>query len=414
MEQKAISSDLIRGHIDTIILYSLMDCDKFAQQISDSIEEKSNGDYKMNQATLYSSLKRLETLKFVKSYWFDSESGRRKFFSITDSGKKTVQENLDSWSFSRALIDKLVDCEPSPIYKTQVVEKIVEVPVEVQVEKIVEIPVEVPVSTVVQSDVVEPIVEEKPVVQEVVKADSPVQSSQEINFRNILNGLIKSSVPKKEERQVVELKPVNKEIVQENTSEKLNFKDTISNVDYNERKTNNNGKIDFGDLMLKAAKEGYKIRISSKDSSISSGKLLINKLNFGAVLLTFFVALIEFLVCGIAVGGLLKLKALSVIVTLAVLAVAPVVYLVNYLKNPNKSTNKTVGTDGILTSAIVVFNLILITFAICLLSGADLTNKLNLLAFVFIPGAIYFDILLYSVIKFILAKHKIFSNKSKK
>ena len=62
MEQKAISSDLIRGHIDTIILYSLISGDKFAQQISDSIEEKSNGEYKMIQATLYSSLKRVETL----------------------------------------------------------------------------------------------------------------------------------------------------------------------------------------------------------------------------------------------------------------------------------------------------------------------------------------------------------------
>ena len=41
MEQKAISSDLIRGHIDTIILHTLLSGDKHAQQISDAIEEKS-------------------------------------------------------------------------------------------------------------------------------------------------------------------------------------------------------------------------------------------------------------------------------------------------------------------------------------------------------------------------------------
>ena len=82
MEQHAISSDLIRGHIDTIILHTLLDGDKYAQQISDSIEEKSEKEYKINQATLYSSLKRLESLRFVKSYWNDSETGRRKYFNL--------------------------------------------------------------------------------------------------------------------------------------------------------------------------------------------------------------------------------------------------------------------------------------------------------------------------------------------
>ena len=60
--EKSISSDLIRGHIDTIILHTLLDGNKYAQQISDSIEEKSEKNYVINQATLYSSLKRLENL----------------------------------------------------------------------------------------------------------------------------------------------------------------------------------------------------------------------------------------------------------------------------------------------------------------------------------------------------------------
>ena len=94
MEQQAISSDLIRGHIDTIILHTLINGDQFAQQISDSIEPKSDSVYKINQATLYSSLKRLESLKHVKSYWNDSDSGRRKYFSLTESGKNFVETNM--------------------------------------------------------------------------------------------------------------------------------------------------------------------------------------------------------------------------------------------------------------------------------------------------------------------------------
>ena len=60
--ENSISSDLIRGHIDTIILHSLTSGNKYAQQISDFIEEKSDNKYVINQATLYSSLKRLENL----------------------------------------------------------------------------------------------------------------------------------------------------------------------------------------------------------------------------------------------------------------------------------------------------------------------------------------------------------------
>ena len=113
-----ISSDLIRGHIDTIILHSLLDGDKFAQQISDAVEEKSSGEYKINQATLYSSLKRLESLKLVLPYWFDCADGRRKYFRITDLGQQTVKDNLSSWTYSRTIIDKLMDLQTVQVSKT--------------------------------------------------------------------------------------------------------------------------------------------------------------------------------------------------------------------------------------------------------------------------------------------------------
>jgi len=107
MEQP-ISSDLIRGHIDTIILHTLLSGDKTAQQIIDSVELDSDKKYQLNQATLYSSLKRLEKLKYLNSYWYDYDKGRRKFFQITESGRNFVNENLISWTFSRSIIDKLV------------------------------------------------------------------------------------------------------------------------------------------------------------------------------------------------------------------------------------------------------------------------------------------------------------------
>jgi PadR family transcriptional regulator PadR len=56
-----IGSDLIRGHINTIILRCLYDGDKYGYDIINEIEKKSGGLYTIKQPTLYSALKRLES-----------------------------------------------------------------------------------------------------------------------------------------------------------------------------------------------------------------------------------------------------------------------------------------------------------------------------------------------------------------
>ena len=105
----SISSDLIRGHINTIILRTLYDGDKYGYEIINEIEEKSKGQYSLKQPTLYSALKRLESQDFVTSYWGGvSNGGRRKYFQITDKGRKIVEQNLAEWEYSRTVIDSLI------------------------------------------------------------------------------------------------------------------------------------------------------------------------------------------------------------------------------------------------------------------------------------------------------------------
>ncbi len=105
----SISSDLIRGHINTIILRTLYDGDKYGYEIINEIEEKSKGQYALKQPTLYSALKRLESQDYVTSYWGGvSNGGRRKYFQITDKGRKVVEQNLAEWEYSRTVIDSLI------------------------------------------------------------------------------------------------------------------------------------------------------------------------------------------------------------------------------------------------------------------------------------------------------------------
>lgn len=107
----SISSDLIRGHINTIILRALYERDKYGYEIMSDIEQKSHGQYTLKQPTLYSALKRLETQGYIKAYWKTDEissGGRRKYFTLTDSGKEITEKNLAEWEYSRTIIDSLI------------------------------------------------------------------------------------------------------------------------------------------------------------------------------------------------------------------------------------------------------------------------------------------------------------------
>ena len=109
--KSAISADLIRGHINTIILRTLYDKDKYGYEIMNDIEQKSHGQYSLKQPTLYSALKRLESQGYIKAYWKSDEvssGGRRKYFTLTESGREITETNQKEWEYSRTIIDSLI------------------------------------------------------------------------------------------------------------------------------------------------------------------------------------------------------------------------------------------------------------------------------------------------------------------
>lgn len=65
----SISSDLIRGHIDTMILRVLSEGDNYGYEIVKSIALNSKGAYELKEPSLYTSLKRLESQGMIASYW---------------------------------------------------------------------------------------------------------------------------------------------------------------------------------------------------------------------------------------------------------------------------------------------------------------------------------------------------------
>ncbi len=102
-------SDIIRGFTDTIILAQLTTSDSYGYQINKSIKESSNNSFELKEATLYTSFRRLEDSGLITSYWGDENSGaRRRYYSITENGKKIYSENSKDWIAIKMTIDNLI------------------------------------------------------------------------------------------------------------------------------------------------------------------------------------------------------------------------------------------------------------------------------------------------------------------
>jgi PadR family transcriptional regulator PadR len=109
MNNKRMSSDLLRGHTDTIILKLLLNGDRYGYEITKMVFERSNSQYELKEATMYSSLKRLENDGYIVSYWGDeTQGGRRKYYRITPSGRELYNINQQNWDYAKEILNNLL------------------------------------------------------------------------------------------------------------------------------------------------------------------------------------------------------------------------------------------------------------------------------------------------------------------
>lgn len=109
MVQPKLSSDLLRGHTDTMILKLLLSGDKYGYEINKLILVNSDNQYELKEATMYSSLKRLEKEGSIDSYWGDAtQGGRRKYYTITSVGKNTYKQNKVNWKQAKKILENLL------------------------------------------------------------------------------------------------------------------------------------------------------------------------------------------------------------------------------------------------------------------------------------------------------------------
>lgn len=73
--------------------------------IARRIEQVSENALRLNQGSIYPALLRLEQNGWLKTEWGTSGHGRQaKFYSITRTGRKQLQDEVENWERTTALV----------------------------------------------------------------------------------------------------------------------------------------------------------------------------------------------------------------------------------------------------------------------------------------------------------------------
>ena len=109
MNNIAISSDVMRGYIDLIILRVLCEGDSYGYAISKRVADISENTYTMKETTLYSAFARLEKLGYIRSYPGSYSGGReRTYYTLTEEGLRYYHHKCAEWVVTQELISKFI------------------------------------------------------------------------------------------------------------------------------------------------------------------------------------------------------------------------------------------------------------------------------------------------------------------
>jgi transcriptional regulator len=97
-ERMADSTDLLQGTLDVLILQTLASGAMHGWGVAQRIQQVSKDVLQIGQGSLYPALHRLEYKGWIQADWGNSENNRKaKFYSLTETGRKQLEAELDSW-----------------------------------------------------------------------------------------------------------------------------------------------------------------------------------------------------------------------------------------------------------------------------------------------------------------------------
>ena len=110
MKMTEISSDIIRGYNDTMILFLLKKEPSYGYELSKQIKNLSNGKYIIKETTLYSAFSRMEKNGYIESFVSEADNGKKRtYYRITDAGIQYYYEKCEEWALTKEVVERFVN-----------------------------------------------------------------------------------------------------------------------------------------------------------------------------------------------------------------------------------------------------------------------------------------------------------------
>jgi PadR family transcriptional regulator, regulatory protein PadR len=104
------SRDVVQGTLDMLILKTLAVESMHGYGVAVRIEQISRGVFRVNAGSLFVAFQRLQRGGLIRSEWKASENNRRaKYHSLTEEGRKKLQEETREWSRQVAAIARILE-----------------------------------------------------------------------------------------------------------------------------------------------------------------------------------------------------------------------------------------------------------------------------------------------------------------
>lgn len=95
---RVLDRELKKGSAELLILSLVEDQPRHGYDIGNLIEQRSSGTLKLNVASLYPLLYRLEKRRWIQGRWVEKAGQRRRrYYRLTAEGKKVLAAQRNSW-----------------------------------------------------------------------------------------------------------------------------------------------------------------------------------------------------------------------------------------------------------------------------------------------------------------------------
>jgi transcriptional regulator len=92
-----MDSQFLGSAVEMLILEIAAQGPTYGYEVAQTVAERSDGYFELKEGSLYPALHRLERQKLLRSFWREADGRRRKYYEVTEAGKRELAARKRTW-----------------------------------------------------------------------------------------------------------------------------------------------------------------------------------------------------------------------------------------------------------------------------------------------------------------------------